>query len=288
MHPRAHAAAASFWQEWYRELRRHAGDERLPYALRAKLRGAADRALGRAEAEEARAVVPRWNRRMLSAAPPAPLSPRDVQCARDAAAARGLDPDRPIVTIDVRHRADRLTETLELLSARGYQIARIEDPAADPTHHLLRSSAFVICDTAGRQHAAYLTQTPSLRLDARDPFTAYPVRRDGVFTLATAIDLDTGRPLAIAELLTERYFRNTRNCGYRATSAADIAAAVLEMLEGTGSGWLDSAAQARFRSAVADAGARLGGHVRHIAEWDAASGFVGEGRLARVQAERTL
>lgn len=288
VHPRAHAAAASFWQEWYRELRRYAGDQRLPYVLRAKLRGAADRALGRAEAEEARAVVPRWNRRMLSAAPAVPLSSPDAQQARSAVAARGLAPDRPFVTIDVRHRADRLSEAVELLSARGYQIAHIEDPAADPMHHLLRSSAFVICSSAERQHAAYLTHTPSLRLDAKDPFTAYPIRQDGLFTLATAIDLDTGRSLAVSELLTERYFRNTRNCGYRATSAADIAPAVLEMIEGTGSGWTETAGQARFRLAVADAGVALGGRVRHIAEWDAASGFVGEGRLARVQAERTL
>jgi hypothetical protein len=58
------------------------------------------------------------------------------------------------------------------------------------------------------------------------------------------------------------------------------------MIEGVRRGWTDRPAQARFRRAVAEAGAALGARVRHVVEWDAAGGFVGDGRLARVQAER--
>jgi hypothetical protein len=152
--------------------------------------------------------------------------------------------------------------------------------------YLLQTSAFVICRSPELQRAAFEAHTPSLRLDAHDPFTAYPIRADGVFTLATAIDLDTGRTLPIDELLTERYFRNTRHCGYRGSSATVIAAAVAEMIDGVRSGWTDSAAQARFRRTVTDAGSALGARIRHVVEWDAAGGFVGDGRLARVQAER--
>ena len=40
--------AAQFWLEIYRELRRHIGDERLPYPWRVRLRAIADRCLARA------------------------------------------------------------------------------------------------------------------------------------------------------------------------------------------------------------------------------------------------
>ena len=306
-HPRAHAAAASFWHESYRELRRHAGDDRLPYRLRVRLRGAADRAFARHAREEARAVVPLCDRRAIRTAARVELPAADIQAARELATALGVSVDRPLVTIEPGRRADLLAGALEILAREGCQMVRIGNPSAGPLRrpgvldvtasphrtpalmtHLLLTSTFVICSSADLQQQAYLTHTPSLRIDARDPFTAFPVRPDGLFTLATPVDLDTGRALAIPELLTERYFRNTRNYGYRGTGAGDIAAAVGEMLDGVRHGWRDSDAQARFRGVVADAGTRLGPHVRHIAEWDAAGGFVGDGRLARVQAERAL
>lgn len=271
-YPKLHAAAASFWREWYRELRRHAGDERFPYEVRTRLRAAAERALDRSAREERRAVVPRLDRRLLRAV------------AEGAAATGGA---RRIVTIEARGGAARLADAIALLSSEGYEIARIAGPA-DVDEPQLRASAFVVCSSIDVQHAAYRAQRPSLLIDARDPFTAYPVRHDSLFMLATAIDLDTGRPLAAAALLTEGYFRNTRNCGYRPATAAEIAAAVSEMIDGVRRGWTETGAQARFRTAVADAGAALGSRVRHIAEWDAAGGFVGDGRLARAQAERAL
>jgi hypothetical protein len=289
-HPRLHGAAASFWREWYRELRRQAGNERLPSAIRTRLRGAADRALRRSTVEEARAIVRRVDRRAIAAAAPAAVSPEDLQRACTAAAARGLAAAQPIAAIEAVHRPERMSDAIALLTSRGYQIAWLGEAGSDSQadRSLLAISACVVCSSAEVQHAAYLSQTPSLRLDARDPLTAYPIRREGLFTLATAIDLDTGRALEVPKLLTEPYFRNTRNCGYRPTSGGDIAAAVEEMLDGIARGWSDSPAQARFRTAAADAGVALGARLRHIVEWDAASGFVGDGRLARVQAERAL
>jgi hypothetical protein len=40
--------------------------------------------------------------------------------------------------------------------------------------------------------------------------------------LKTPIDLDTGRVLAIDDLLTERYFQNLRNYGYRENTAGEL------------------------------------------------------------------
>lgn len=287
---RVHAAAASFWRECHRELRRHIGDERLPHPVRVGVRAWADGALQRASAEERRAIEPRWSRRAIAAAPPVRLPADDEQRARQLAAEQGIRLDRRMVALEAGLRADLVRDAASLLSHEGYAVVSIGDPARPPlvTRWVLQASAFIICRSADLQRAAYETHTPSLRLDARDPFTAYPIRPDSVFTLATVVDLDTGRILPTDELLTEHYFRNTRNCGYRTSSAVDIAEAVSEMIMGVRSGWADSAAQARFRRAVTDAGASLGSRVRHVVEWDAAGGFVGDGRLARVQAERAL
>jgi hypothetical protein len=287
---RLHAAAASFWREWHRELRRHIGDERLPHPVRVRLRAWGDHALQHASAEEWQAIEPRWNRRAIAAAPPMRLSGDDEERARQLAAERGIRLDRRMVALEAGLRADLLRDAVTLLSREGYAVVSIGDPALPPpvTRCVLQASAFIICRSADLQRTAYETHTPSLRLDARDPFTAYPIRPDSVFTLATVVDLDTGRILPTDELLTAHYFRNTRNCGYRPSSAVDIEESVAEMIVGVRSGWADSAAQARFRRAVTDAGAALGSRVRHVVEWDAAGGFVGDGRLARVQAERAL
>ena len=298
-------AAASFWRESYRELRRHAGDERLPYRLRTRLRAIADDAYRRCARAEARMVVPLCSRRALRAAARTGVPAEEARRTRGVLAERGITAERPIVAIEVRSRGDLFSGAIDLLSAEGYQVVQIGDSSAGLLRgpgvihatssanraaaleaHLLLASAFVICGSAELQWAAARAGTPSLRVDARDPFTAYPVRHDGLFTLATVVDLDTGRQLPIAELLTERYFRHARNCGYRPTSAGDVTAAVREMLDGVRGGWRDTDAQARFRRLVTGAGVALGRRVRHIVEWDAARGFVGDGRLARVQAEQ--
>lgn len=285
-----HAVAASFWREWHRELRRHAGDERLPFAVRVRLRTSADRALQRSAVEERRAIVPRWNRRAIAAAPPSRLSPQEEQRARQLAMERGVRLEGPFIVVETGVRPDRIADAAMMLSREGYRTVSLPGAGMDPLveRYALQMGAFVVCRGAALQHAAFEVHTPSLRLDARDPLTAYPIRPDGVFTLATAIDLDTGRTLATRELLSERYFRHARNCGYRETSRADVASAIAEMIEGVRRGWSDSEAQARFRRAAAAAGADLGGRVRHLVEWDAAEGFVGDGRLARAQAERAL
>jgi putative glycosyltransferase (TIGR04372 family) len=303
--PRLHRVAASVWREAHRELRRHASDERLPYRLRTTLRGAAADALRRCAVAEGRAVVPRWNRQAIRAAAPVRLPPEDVRRARELAGELGIVADQPIVTIELRSRPDLFSDGIDVLVSEGYQVVRIGDPVAGPLRrrgvvdvapfartpalletYLVQASAFVICGSSESQAAAYRVHTPSLRVDARDPLIAYPIRHDSLYTLATVVDLDTGRALPIPELLTEDYFRNTRNCGYRATSAGEITAAVREMIHGVRHAWSETDAQVRFRRAVAEAGVALGPRIRDVLEWDAASGFIGDGRLAASQAER--
>ena len=60
-----HAAAASFWREWHRDLRRHAADVRIPYPIRVRLRDAAEHALRRSSLEETRGVAAQIDRRAM-------------------------------------------------------------------------------------------------------------------------------------------------------------------------------------------------------------------------------
>src|SRR4030095_13772949 len=98
-------------------------------------------------------------------------------------------------------------------------------------------SRFAVCESVELQHVACLTNTPSLLLNARDPFMGYPVRENGLYTLRKVIDLDDGRVLTLSDLLTESYFRNVRNCGYRSNTPAEIRQAVEEMDDGVNHGW---------------------------------------------------
>src|SRR5690606_38253244 len=102
----------------------------------------------------------------------------------------------------------------------------------------------------------------------------------------TAIALDTGRELPPLEMLSEPYFRNLRNCGYRACAAGDVLAVVREMYERRRPGWREHDAQTAFRARVVAAGEELAPRVARAAAWGPDGGFIGEGRLARVQAER--
>jgi len=223
---------------------------------------------------------------------------------RETAAAAGVDPDGPIVTLEIRSAVENFFEAIDDLRARGYQAVRIGRADAGPLRrpgvvdlaplprsaaadvYILLRSRFLVCEGGAVQRAAYLTHTPTLLLGAPDPFSGYPVRRDGLYTLAAVVDLDTGRTLDPAALLTETFFRNARNCGYRSHTPAEIRAAVAELEEGLRQGWLETDSQARFRSRVAAASAALS-HLPHVARWGADEGFIGDGRLARFQADRT-
>jgi hypothetical protein len=151
--------------------------------------------------------------------------------------------------------------------------------------YLLLNSRFLVCDDVEAQRLAYLTNTPTLTINAADAFSVYPIRGDGLFLLKTAIDLDSGRVLGPAEMITEAYFRNLRNHGYRGNTAAAVLDAAIEMHEGTRHGWRESPAQAAFRARVAEAGGELAARFRHVAVWGPDRGFIGEGRLARRQAD---
>jgi putative glycosyltransferase (TIGR04372 family) len=303
---RCATASAAFWLEWHRELKRRAGDEGLPSTVRTALRGRAHRALVRSTDRSASTTsrVTPLARRLLRAHVRMSLPPALLAEASAAAAEVGITDDRPLVGFDVRRKRDACTEALTWLIEQGYTVVRIVDepdglgrPGVIDLSarsrqtpllalHVWLRARFVVCDSPERQHVAYLTGTPSLLLNAPDPFRGYPVRGDGLFTLSTAIDLDTGRTLTARERLDERFFRNLRNCGFRDNGAAEVLAAVREMHDGVRNGWRDTASQTRFRALVEEAGTDLAPRVPVVAEWGPDHGFMGDGRLVRWQADQ--
>lgn len=295
-------ARSAFWREWQRELRRHAGDERLPFDVRTRLRHRAERAL-----EQSRTTAPAAGtlpRRMLREPVRTALPPDMLASASRAARNAGVDTGRPLVVIDVRRAFDAWAPAVSWLVGEGYLVVRI-GRATEPIRregvvdlsspsgrvgalelHMLLSARFVMSQSMALQHVAYLTCTPTLLLDATDPFSGYPIRRDGVFTLQTPVNLDTGHVLSPADLLQEAHLRNLRNCGFRATSAAEVLSAAQEMHHGLVAGWDERPEQARFRERVVSASGALASRVALVAAWRADEGFIGDGRLARCQAER--
>lgn len=285
---RVSAASAVFWREIHKELRRHIGDERLPYAQRTWLRGIADRSLERSERARrdaaARRRDRRWLREPVTVVMPEPLE----RAARELAQRNGVPLDRPLVALEMRSRRDALHPAIDALAGHGHTVVRVGRDDGVPLERadvvdvtgrsskllsafLLLRSTFLICETADLQSVAYLTNTPCLRLNAIDPFEAYPIRRDGLFTLATPVDLRTGRELGLDEGLASSHVRHLDRYAHRPNRADAVLAAVQEMLEIVAGGSVETSGQAQYRLKLEDA---------------TDQGFIGDGRLARVQAER--
>jgi hypothetical protein len=284
MRMRAASAASSFSLEWYRELRRQAADERLPIDLRGKLREGAHRWYERAERSSS--AAPRFARAAVRT-PIAMQLPGDLnRVAEETAAAAGAVIGASCVAVDVRDAPEVIAPALDWLTARGFSPFVLgRDPLVDV--FVLLTCRFLICDTSDAQRTAYLTNTATLTINATDAYMFYPVRADGIYLVKTAVDLDSGKSLSPRDLLSEAFYRNQRNCGFRNASASDVSAAVAEMVEGLERGWSDTAAQADYRRLAVEAGSAMTPRVRHVAKWGPVDGFIGDGRIARVQAERT-
>ena len=260
------AARAEFWRQLAVETRRHAGDHRLPPSLRERLREATRVSTLRAVAAEPRPAV-QFPRRWL----------------RDHASGSPMS-QHPVAAVSVEGAVDVCEASLVFLRDEGYRIVRL-GAGAEADALVLQSARVVVCDGLAVQRAAALANRPSLLVGATDVFAGYPVRVHGLYLLRRAVDLDTGRDIPLAERLTDGYYRNLRNCGFRRVVASEVLAAVRELHDGVCGGWQDTAAQARFRTRVTEAGVALASRVASVAEWGPDDGFLGDGRLARCQAE---
>ncbi|HEV8396030.1 MAG TPA: hypothetical protein VGQ37_17240 [Vicinamibacterales bacterium] len=265
MTPRPQTAAAAFWRELAYETRRHAGDERLPLALRTRLRAITQRALGRSA--RLTPVPERYPRRR-------------VRQAMTAANGGAGDRTAPVV-IALRQPLDSFAPALAFLRDAGWRL--VERPEPDAAS--LAAARFVVTDAVEVQQAAAEAGRPSLAVNLDDIFSGYPIHPDGVYAVRHAIDLDTGRTVPVEERLTEGYYRNLRNIGFRQLSAAEILDAAREMHAGVTGVWQERDGQRRFREGAIAAGTLLAARVPTVAVWGPDDGFIGDGRLAACQVE---
>lgn len=199
----------------------------------------------------------------------------------------------------------------DFLAERGYTIVRIGDPSMTPLEYpglvdlatspqrdpyfelyCLWRSDFLICGESGPQGAAYLTGTPSLTVNATDPVSSAPVRADGISLLKTVIDRASGRHLSLVDLLHERHLAHLRDPSrfiYVENTSEEILAAVEEMVELVESEGAApcSPAQVRYKELLTRAVEDLR-HLPYVRKWGIDEGFLGYGRLARLQAEKWL
>lgn len=294
--------------EWRRELRRQASNGELPFDVRLRLREIADASAVRRDAY-------RFPRRLLLAPSTMSLPPALLEQTRMELNARGLTDYTRLVTFESRTRPDIARAALDFLRREGYTVVRIGDRgeqvssgdgvldlrAVQPRTplfemSLVATSTFLVCESSSLQHLAYVTNTPSLTINAREPFAAYPVRRNGLFALCTPIDLETAQRITFADMLSEPYFRDLRkqeargrrrgSYGYFDNTAEEIIQALREMMAGAAAGWAnETESQVRFRARVVDAGAALAAVSPHVAEWGPDEEFIGDGRLVAFQAD---
>jgi hypothetical protein len=266
-----HAAAAAVWRELAYEMRRHAGDERLPQPLRVRLREAAQHALARSARVEPRSA--RYQRREIRR--------RMAERAEGAPASRERSRGAAPVVVAMRRALERCEPAIAFLREAGYEVRTVPTAGTDG----LAPARFVITDIAAVQQAAEANGTPALTVNVEDVFSGYPVHPESLFVLRPALDLDTGRLIPIEERLTERYYRNLRNTGYRSLRAADLLEAAREMHAVVSGGAGESESQRRFRAQAVQAGAALAARVPAVAVWGPDEGYLGDGRLAQFQAD---
>jgi putative glycosyltransferase (TIGR04372 family) len=331
---RLEASSNSFWHELYRELRRHAGDERFPVSLRETLRRLSQWAVTIKTGADHDVRRPYYRRRLLRERIATYLPPHLADQARETAAAIGIACGAPIVSVHAREpgykrgrevpdlkagkqddsfrnaRIETYFDAIDHLVSQGYTVVRLGDAWMAPVRRpgmidlatspqrtsavevlVLSMSEFVVCGDSGLHAVSYLTNTPCLTVNATDPYSSYPIRPDGLYILKKVVDLDTGRTLTLRELLSEACFRNLRNptrYGYRDNTSQEIAEAVVEMQAGLRRGWHESDSQTRCRDLIVEAGTTLGRRIRYVARWGPDSGFIGDGRVAKICADRLL
>jgi putative glycosyltransferase (TIGR04372 family) len=195
---------------------------------------------------------------------------------------------------------------IDFLVQRGYTVVRMGDPKMTPVtrpgvidlataperHPLLElyclfRSRFIVCGESGPYSVSFLTNTPLLAVNCTDPIGAFPIRRESIYLLKTTIDRATGRRLTGSDLLARERLANLRDptkVEFVENTAEEILDAVEEMLDLLDRGTPESTAQEWYRELVV-AAAQATQDMYYVRKHGPDRGYMGEGRLARSQAE---
>lgn len=205
-------------------------------------------------------------------------------------------------------RIEQYFDAIDALVARGYTVVRVGDPSMRPvsragmvdlaTHpkrdnvlelYCMMRSAFFLSGEAGPVGVSYLTNTPLLTVNATDPISSYPIRREGRFITKRVFDLHTRRYLTLEEIAGEAHLAELRNVTrfkYEENTPEEIRLAAMEMVDVVTVGETPSAAQLAFQAHAAHIGDDLRSRHNYIRKWGSDRGFIGDGLLSRFYAER--
>jgi putative glycosyltransferase (TIGR04372 family) len=198
-------------------------------------------------------------------------------------------------------RIESYFAAMDRLVGRGYTVVRIGDPSMTPVSRpgvvdlatsphrsqlleiasMLRAR-FFLSGEAGPVGVAYLTNTPLLTVNATDPISSYPIRRDGMLLMKHVVARASGRELPVEELVSEAHLRHLRDLlhyDYRDNTSEEIVAAVDEMLACLDGDDAETATQREFRALATEAGTQLATTLQYVRKWGSDDGFLGDGRI---------
>ena len=203
-------------------------------------------------------------------------------------------------------KIDSYSKAIDFLVNEGFAVVRLGDPLMAPYRrtgvfdlatsslrtaamelYCLWQSKFVLCGESGPYSVSYLTNTPSVLVNATDPVSGYPVRKDRLYILKHVFDRLTGQPLRLNDMLTHRYLSKMRQLTsfqYVDNTPDDILEVVREMVAGLRDGWVVTSKQKAYREQLTalavdlDKRERQGG-LPYIRKWGADRGFLGNGYI---------
>ncbi|MEQ1896016.1 MAG: TIGR04372 family glycosyltransferase [Vicinamibacterales bacterium] len=195
-------------------------------------------------------------------------------------------------------------DAIDALVARGFTVVRLGDPSMRPVArrglvdlatsprrtpllevHCLMRSTFLVSGESGPLGVAYLTNTPTLNVNATDPISSYPIRANGLYLLKRVVDRRTGQAVTPAEMLTPAFLihvRDTTRYEYLDNTPDEIVKGVDEMLELIARGVTPSDGQRRFKALAIEASTC---RLPYVQKWGADEGFMGDGWIARASVE---
>ncbi len=197
---------------------------------------------------------------------------------------------------------------VDFLVAKGYTVVRLGDPtmhpvvragvvdlALDPRRtpelelYCLLRSEFLLAGESGPSVFTLLTNTPTLTLNATDPVSSFPIRRNWLYTLKRVLDLETGQILTLQDMASPAYLQSLRDTDrfrFLSHTPEEVLEGVREMLAFLADPPEESPVQAAYRDLVTATANELATTMRYVRKWGPDDGFLGDGRIAAFFAER--
>ena len=201
-------------------------------------------------------------------------------------------------------------KSVDYLIGQGYTIVRLGDPAMQPyrrdgvidlatlelgkplqkslleVYFLLRSK-FLLCGESGPYSVSYLTNTPTVLVNATDPVSGFPVRRNRLYILKRVHERQTGHPLSLNDLLTYKYLSTMREFvfyHYIDNTQEEILEAVKEMLITLQEGCEETPNQKAYHKMLRELAMELNkpdkaGGLGYVRKWGCHNQFLGDGRI---------